>query len=146
MYLRTTPVFVARDARERVLAFVNIIPSYRPGEATADLMRRRSEAPNGIMDYTFAKLLLRSKQMGFERFALGMAPMNGFHHGEQASPEERAIHAFFQHLNFLFSFKGLQAYKAKFATRWEPRYVIYRNVLDLPRLAVALSRVSELGD
>jgi phosphatidylglycerol lysyltransferase len=146
MYLRTRPVFVARDAREKMLAFVNIVPSYRPGEATVDMMRRRSEAPNGIMDYVFAKLLLRNKEMGFERFTLGMAPMDGFHHGEQASPEERAIHAFFQRLNFLFSFKGLLNYKAKFATSWEPRYVIYRNVLDLPRLAIALSRVSELGD
>ena len=97
----------------------NIVPSYRPGEATIDLMRRRSEAPNGIMDYIFAKLLLHNKEMGFERFTLGMAPMDGFHHGEQASPEERAIHAFFQHLNFLFSFKGLLTYKAKFATSWE---------------------------
>jgi len=60
--------------------------------------------------------------------------------------EERAIHTFFQHLNFLFSFKGILTYKAKFATSWEPRYVIYRNVLDLPRLAVALRRISELED
>jgi phosphatidylglycerol lysyltransferase len=146
MYVRTTPIFVARDAREKVLAFVNIIPSYRPREATTDLMRRRSEAPNGIMDYLFTKLLLNNKEKGFERFSLGMAPMAGFHHGEHPSPEERAIHAFFQHLNFVFSFKGLRSYKAKFATSWEPRYVIYRNVLDLPRLAVALSRVSELAD
>ncbi len=145
-YVGSTPVMTAEDASGKVLAFVNIISTYRKEEATADLMRRRTETPNGIMDYLFAKLFLRKKEEGLTRFNLGMAPMSGFQEQEEASPEERAIHAFFQHLNFLFSFKGLLAYKAKFASSWEPRYVIYRNALELPRLAIALSRVSELPD
>ena len=145
-YLSGTPVFTAEDSSGRVLAFVNLIPSYRRGESAADLMRRRSEAPNGVMDYVFVKLFLRSKEHGFERFNLGMAPMAGFQEQEEASPEERAIHAFFQHLNFLFAYKGLFAYKAKFASVWEPRYVMYRSTLDLPRLAFALGKVSELPD
>lgn len=145
-YLNSTPIFTAEDADGRVLAFVNLIPSYRPAEAAIDLMRRRTEAPNGIMDYVFVKLFLRCKEQGTERFNLGMAPMAGFQQQEEATPEERAIHAFFQHLNFLFSFKGLRAYKAKFATAWEPRYLIYRNLLDLPRVALAISTVSEISD
>ncbi len=146
-YLRSTPIVTAEDADGRVLAFVNLIPSYRKGEATIDLMRRRTQAPNGIMDYLFVKVFLRNQEQGCERFNLGMAPMSGFHNREEATPEERAIHAFFQHLNFLFSFKGLLAYKAKFASVWEPRYLIYRSILDLPRVAIALSTVSEVeGD
>ena len=145
-YLNSTPIFTAADAAGRVLAFVNVIPSFRKGETTIDLMRRRTEAPNGIMDYVFVKLFLRNKEQGFERFNLGMAPMAGFHEQEEATPEERAIHAFFQHLNFLFSFKGLLAYKAKFATVWEPRYLIYRNILDLPRVARAIGAVSEIDN
>lgn len=145
-YLNSTPLFTAEDGGGRVLAFVNLIPSYRRDEASIDLMRRRSEAPNGIMDYVFVKLFLRSREQGLERFNLGMAPMAGFQPREEASPEERAIHAFFQHLNFLFSFKGLLAYKAKFATAWEPRYLIYGRILDLPRIAMAISAVSEVDD
>jgi phosphatidylglycerol lysyltransferase len=145
-YLNSTPLFTAEDVGGRVLAFVNLVPSYRPGEASIDLMRRRTEGPNGIMDYVFIKLFLRSKEQGLERFDLGMAPMAGFKEQEEATPEERAIHAFFQHLSFLFSFKGLLAYKAKFAATWEPRYLIYRNILDLPRVAMAISAVSEVDD
>jgi len=33
--------------------------------------------------------------------------------------------------------------RAKFATDWEPRCAIYRSALDLPKLGVALSKVSE---
>ena len=142
-YIRSGPLFIVQDAGGRLLAFVNIVPSYRPGEATIDLMRYRTEAPNGIMDYLFVKLFAHEKERGQTRFNLGMAPMAGFQEHEHATHEERAVHFFFQHLNFLFSFTGLRQYKAKFATHWEPRYVIYRNPLDLPRLAMALSRISE---
>jgi phosphatidylglycerol lysyltransferase len=145
-YLRSTPVVTAEDAEGRVLAFVNRIPSYREGEATVDLMRHRADAPNGVMDYLFVKLMLRCKEQGFTRFNLGMAPMAGFRETEEASAAERATHLFFQRLNFLFSFGGLKRYKAKFATDWEPRYAIYRHAVDLPMLGIALSKVSAVNE
>ncbi len=143
-YVRSTPVLAAREKQGGILAFVNLITLPPLKELSVDLMRRRTQAPNGIMDYLFVKLFLYARDHGFERCNLGMAPMAGFHEREEASPEERAIHGFFQQLNFLFSFRGLRQYKAKFATSWEPRYLVYRNPLDLPRLALALRRISEL--
>ncbi len=145
-YVRSTPVFAAADSDGKLLAFVNVIPSYAQGEATADLMRRRTEAPHGIMDYLFVKLLLHFKAKGYTRFNFGMAPMSGFQEREEAAPEEKAIHYFFQHLNFLFSYTGLRQYKAKFASFWEPRYDVCRSLLELPRLGVALSKVAELDE
>jgi phosphatidylglycerol lysyltransferase len=96
------------------------------------------------MDYLFVKLFLLCKAQGFTRFNLGMAPMAGFQEREEASAAEKAVHSFFQRLNFLFSFSGLKAYKAKFADYWEPRYVVYRNALDLPKVGIALGKVSEM--
>ena len=107
-------------------------------------MRRRTDAPNGVMDYLFIKLFLYLKDKGFQRFNIGMAPMSGFQEDEEASIEEKAIHYFFQHLNFLFSYRGLRQYKAKFASFWEPRYTIYKSVLDLPKIALVLREISEL--
>lgn len=144
-YVRYTPVLAACDEKGNLLAFVNLIQT-GPVELTADLMRRRTEAPNGIMDYLFVKVFLWAKEHGYQYFNMGMAPMAGFDEREEATAEERAIHSFFQQLNFLFSFRGLRHYKAKFAGRWEPRYLIYRNPLDLPRLALALRRLSEVKD
>jgi phosphatidylglycerol lysyltransferase len=143
-YVRGTPVAVVRGGDGRILAFANLIRSYAPGEATIDLMRHRTEIPNGVMDYLFVKLFLELKEKGFTRFNLGMAPMAGFQEREESSAEERAIHFFFQHLKFLFNYSGLRAYKAKFASSWEPRYLIYQHPLDLPAVAIALGRVSEL--
>ncbi|MGH9971903.1 MAG: phosphatidylglycerol lysyltransferase domain-containing protein [Pyrinomonadaceae bacterium] len=142
-YLRTTALFCVVDQSDRMLAFVNLIPSYRPGEATFDLMRHGTAAPKGTMDYLFVKLLEFNRQQGYERFNLGMAPVGGFQEHEQPSAEERAVHFFLQRLNFLFSYEGLRLHKAKFASFWEPRYCIYKSVRQLPKIAIALARVTE---
>jgi phosphatidylglycerol lysyltransferase len=142
-YLRSKPVLVVVDSVGTVLAFINLISVDR-GEITGDLMRRRTDAPNGTMDYLFIKLFLYARERGYARVSLGMAPMTGFEEREEVTAEERAIHGLFQKLDFFFSFRGLYRYKAKFATSWEPRYLVYGNVLELPRTALALRRLSEI--
>jgi len=142
-YLRTTPLFLVADASGKLFAFANAIRSYRQGEATIDLMRHRGDAPNGTMDYLFAKLFLGFKAKGFQQFSLGMCPFDGFRKSEHPATEERAVNYFMQRLNFIFSYSGLHHFKAKFADTWEPRYLVYQNVLALPQVALALARVSE---
>ena len=145
-YVQQTPLLAAWEAggREgRMVAFVNIIPSYAPGQATADLMRRRRDAPNGIMDYLFIKLFEYNKSQGFNSFSLGLAPLSGYEEiGEEATLEEKALRALSQRLDFLFGFRGLRQYKGKFATDWRPHYVVYGSPLDLPRYERALSHLS----
>ncbi len=145
-YLRSTPLFVAESPDGRPLAFVNIIPSYSKGEATVDLMRRTAQVENGIIDYLFVKLFQWNKEQGFSRFNLGMAPIAGLAERADAGPEERAIYLFFQRMKFLFSYQGLRDFKAKYATSWEPRYIVYRSVRHLPAVGLALAKVSELEE
>ncbi|MDX1687200.1 MAG: phosphatidylglycerol lysyltransferase domain-containing protein [Candidatus Promineifilaceae bacterium] len=142
-YVQQTPMLVARDASGRMVAFVTIIPSYAPGQATADLMRRRRDAPNGIMDYLFIKLFEYNKAEGFSSFSLGLAPLSGYEEiGEEATLEEKALRSLSQRLDFLFGFTGLRQYKGKFATDWKPRYAVYGSPLALPRYERALSHLS----
>jgi phosphatidylglycerol lysyltransferase len=143
-YVRTTPLYLVADASGKMFAFVNAIKSYRQGEATIDLMRHCADAPNGTMDYLFTKLFLDCKAKGFQQFSLGMAPFDGFRKSEHPSAEERAIDYLMRHLNFIFSYAGLHHFKAKFADAWEPRYLVYQNVLALPQVALALAKISEL--
>jgi phosphatidylglycerol lysyltransferase len=143
-YVRSTPVATVEDATGRIQAFVNIVPSCRRGTTTIDLMRHRRDAPNGVMDFLFAKHFESCRAQGFNYFDLGMVPLSGFSEKEQASQTERAVYFFLRHLEFIFSFSGLKYFKSKYANRWEPRYVIYRHVLDLPRLGIAMTRVAEL--
>jgi phosphatidylglycerol lysyltransferase len=142
-YLRSTPMIAAYDGNGVMQAFVNVPPSFRPGEAAVDLMRRGPDAPNGIMDFLFLKSFIDLKERGFTRFNLGLAPMSGFRPDEHASLEERAIHRFLKGMTFIFNFEGLRKYKAKYATWWEPRYEVYCKALDLPLIALAIAKISK---
>jgi phosphatidylglycerol lysyltransferase len=65
-YLRSEPVLVVLDSAGTVLAFINLI-SVNRSEITGDLMRRRTDAPNGTMDYLFIKLFLYARERGYAR-------------------------------------------------------------------------------
>ncbi len=144
IYVANTPLLAAIDANGRMLGFVNIVSSFRTGEATSDLMRRRLDTPNGLMDFLFVKVIEIAKARGYQRFNLGMAPLAGFQPGEEKHILEEALHAIGQRWNVGFRFSGIKEYKAKFATHWEPRYAVFRSRLDVARLGLALSLVSEM--
>jgi len=145
-YVRDSKLLVCTDPGGRPVAFMNIIPSYRAGEATIDMMRQRADAPNGVIDFMFVRLFTDSKGQGCTRFSLGLTPMSGFQPDEVAGMEEKIVHYFFSRMNFWFNYQGLRRYKAKFATIWEPRYLVYQNPADLPRIALAIRRVTEIDD
>lgn len=143
-YLGETPLFTLRDPSGRMIAFVNEVSSYRPGEATIDLMRHRASPAGGAMDYLFVGLMEALKHEGYLTFNLGLAPLAGVGDRPGASLQERAAHQLFQHLNGFFSYKGLHSYKAKFEPRWEERFLVYQGgPLGLARTTLALTRVSE---
>jgi phosphatidylglycerol lysyltransferase len=143
-YVNETPLTTVLDAGGRILAFVNEIPSYRQAEATIDMMRHRSNIPNGVMDYLFLGLMLRLGQEGYQRFNLGLAPFSGVGDRPGATLQERAIHQIFEHLNRFFSYKGLRQYKAKFEPIWEERFLVCQGGLPgLLKTGIALVRVTE---
>lgn len=144
-YVSQTPVFLVLDDKKDITAFVNLLPVYNKSEITIDLMRFLSNAPNGTMDYLFVELLQELKKQGLKRFSLGLVPMSGFQPKEIPNSIERTINTLFQSLNFLFRFKGIKAYKAKFANIWEPRYLVYEHVADFPDIVFSLSALSEIS-
>jgi len=143
-YIRETQVFAVRDPTGRLIAFVNRIRCFRAGEATVDLMRHRLEVPNGVMEYLFRGVMLAARREGCRRFSLGLAPFARVGDRSGATLEERAVHQLFEHLQGVFSFKGLLAFKAKFDPGWEERFLIHQGgALGLTRTAFALRRITK---
>jgi phosphatidylglycerol lysyltransferase len=142
-YIRSTSLYVALDEQCNVAAFLNLIPSYRPGLATVDLMRGRAGAPNGVMDYLFAKAFLDLKEQGFSLFSLGMAPGALSGKTEAATSRDQVVSFAMRRLPRVFRADSLRRFKGKYAQQWEPRYAVYGGRFDLPRLALALRRISE---
>lgn len=127
----------------RIVAFANLWLTPNRHEASVDLMRHRMDAPAGTMDYLFAELMLWARREGYARFSLGMAPLSGIE-DRRLAPAWARIGAFvFRHGERLYGFRGLRAYKEKFAPHWEARYVAGPGGLGLALGLRDLSRLVE---
>lgn len=108
-----------------------------------DLMRRRSSSPNGIVDFLIVSALLQFQQEGEQVLSLGLSPLAGSCEDDPAGEPEifdKARELMFERFNRFYNFKGLNAFKAKFAPGWEPRYLVYTNTSALIPCAIAVLR------
>ena len=126
-YMASSPLFYLQDKEGQIIAFVNEVPSYAGGEATIDLMRHRTQVPNGAMDYLFMQLFMHLYEEGSTRFNLGLAPLYGVGEELGASMPEQVVHQLYENMNHVFSYKGLRQYKEKFDPVWQDRFLVYQG-------------------
>ena len=132
-YLSAFPVGVV-ECQGRVVAFSNVWPGAGREELSLDLMRYAEHAPKGVMEALLVHLMLWGKAEGYQRFALGMAPLSGFEDSPLATLWNWLGTLVYEHGEAVYSFQGLRAFKAKFNPVWEPRYLAYPGGLRLPRI------------
>lgn len=108
---------------DRIVAFANLWLTANGREASVDLMRHRSDAPHGTMDFLFYHIIDWAMARRYARFSLGIAPLSGIAGRRLAPAWARAAALIFRHGERFYGFRGLRAYKEKFAPRWEPRYI-----------------------
>ncbi len=142
-YLQSTTVVAAVDDGGRIGAFANIVPSYRSSVGNFDLMRRDPEAPNGLMEFLFVGLIERFRREGRTGMTLGLAPLAGV---TGDTLPARSLHLLYEHGEQAFNFRGLAEFKEKWQPRWEPRFLCYRRMSELPLVAAAVTRAGELPD
>lgn len=121
-YLACTPIAVVRKDGKPV-AFANLMATPQLAEATIDLMRYTPDAPKGVMDYLFVKVMLHCQASGYAQFGLGMAPMSGMSTHHKAPHWQRLGRLVYRHGENFYNFRGLRAFKQKFDPVWEPRYL-----------------------
>ena len=130
-YLSAFPLAVVRQ-NDRLLAFANLLEGAEREELSIDLMRHRTHAPNGVMDFLFLELMLWGTAAGYRWFNLGMAPLAGLGSDKLAPLWERAGALVFRYGDQFYNFEGLRKYKAKFDPVWTPKYLACPGGLALP--------------
>ena len=138
--LKKCTVLTVENKESRILAFLNIIPSYKTGEGTYDLVRQSSDAPNGALDYLIVKMIEFFKDNDYKTLNMGLAPMAGMQ-GDNLN--EQALQFYRDHFKQASRFRGLFDHKNKFEPRWENRYLVYDQVYDLIRFPQVLNAVSK---
>ena len=137
-YLRQFPLAVVRCGGAPA-AFANLWTTQTRAELSVDLMRFGPEAPRSAMDYLFVELMQWGREAGFRSFNLGMAPLSGLETHPLAPAWHRVGNFIFRHGEHFYNFDGLRRYKAKFDPQWEPRYLVARGGIALPRVLIDVS-------
>ncbi|HYK56500.1 MAG TPA: phosphatidylglycerol lysyltransferase domain-containing protein, partial [Flavisolibacter sp.] len=114
--LKQQTIISVENAEEKILAFLNVIPDFAPGEGTFDLVRKTRDAPNGIMDFLHISLLEYFKARHLETLNLGFAPMSGIE-SPQSFPE-RSMKFAYEKLKAFSHYKGLREFKEKYSPEW----------------------------
>ncbi|WP_222538502.1 bifunctional lysylphosphatidylglycerol flippase/synthetase MprF [Pedobacter polysacchareus] len=137
--LKEQTIITVENAEEKIVAFMNVIPDYAPGEGTYDLIRKTSDAPNGIIDFIMVALFEHLKAKGCTKVNLGFAPMSGLI--DPHNFPERSMKFAYEKIRSFSHYKGLRASKEKFAPEWQNRYLIYDHDYDLLQVPTVLTKV-----
>jgi phosphatidylglycerol lysyltransferase len=137
--LKQQTIITVENSEEKIVAFLNIIPDYAPGEATYDLIRKTKDAPNGVMDFILVELFkyLKEKQVNYVN--LGFAPMSGL--DDPHTFPEKSMKFAYEKIRSFAHYKGLREYKEKFDPVWHNKYLIYQHDYDLLQVPAALAKV-----
>lgn len=137
--IKTQTVLVAENEEEKIVGFLNIIPDYAKEEATFDLIRKTSDAPNGVIDFLHVELFNYLKQKNFRYVNLGFAPLSGIEIPDDIT--ERSMKFAYEKLKSFSHYKGLREFKDKFDPVWHDKYLIYEHDFDLLQVPALLSKV-----
>jgi phosphatidylglycerol lysyltransferase len=139
--LSDTRTIVASTADGRVCAFLTWLP-YRGGRALVlDAMRRRDDAPAGVMELLIARAALRFKDEGIEAISLATAPLASVDDTGAGTPYDKGVRLVFDHFSGFYGYRSLFQFKKKFNPTWEGRYLVFPRPDLLPRVVWALVRV-----
>ena len=98
-------------------------------------MRYLREAPNGVMEYIFVKLMLWGREQGYRWFNLGMAPLSGLQDRALAPLWMRARRARCSATGRTSTTsRGSGSTRTSSAPVWEPKYLASPGGLALPRI------------
>jgi len=144
-YVRRTKVAAVQTPNGRITAFVTIVPEYQRNEISIDLIRRKLDAKSGTMDFLFVKLFFWARDRGFDTFNMGLSALSGVGERPGSSALERLIHFIYEHGNWFYDFKGINAFKKKFNPHWDPQYLVFPTKTNLPYVWLAMMIVNSGG-
>ena len=137
--LKQQTLITVENSEEKIVAFLNLVPDFAKGEGTCDLIRKTTDAPNGVMDFLIVELFRYLKSEGYSSVNIGFAPMSGLN--DPHTFKEKSMKFAYEKIRGFSQYKGLREYKEKFATVWENKYLIYDHDYDLLQIPGALMKV-----
>ena len=130
----------------RVVAFTTWLPYLDGKGMILDLVRRRPDSPVGTMELLILRSLESFRDRGLKEASLNAIPLacveragtNSTATDEDDSRLRDALRWLYEHGGAVYEAKNLFRFKAKFAPRWEPIYLVYPESANLARIATTV--------
>ncbi len=142
--LKNQTIVTVENSEEKVIAFLNIIPDFSPGECTYDLIRKTEDSPHGVLDFILVEFFRYMKSQNYSKVNLGFAPMSGI--DDPHTFTERTMKFAYEKIRSFSHFKGSRNFKEKFFPAWYNKYLIYSQDYDLLQVPAALAKVIKPGN
>ena len=142
--LKNQTIITVENSEEKVIAFLNMIPDYTPGEGTYDLIRKTDDSPHGVLDYMLTEFFRYLKSLGYSTVNLGFAPMSGI--DDPHTFPERTMKFAYERIRSFSHYRGLRSFKEKFFPVWKNKFLVYSDDYDLLQVPPALSKVIKPGN
>jgi len=132
---------VIATARENgeLRAILHFVPWGADG-LSLDLMRRDRSASPGLNDFLIVEAIGRGTELGVKRISLNFAVFRAaLERGERigAGYVLRAWRGVLLFMSRWFQIESLYKFNAKFCPQWVPRFLVFPNTRDLPRIGLA---------
>ena len=105
-----------------------------------DLMRRDRGASPGLNDFLIVETIRHGADLGVKRISLNFAMFRAaLERGERigAGPVLRAWRRVLLFMSRWFQIESLYKFNAKFSPQWMPRFLVFPNPRDMPRIGLA---------
>ena len=129
-------VILARDADGAVRGFLHFVPAYGRRASSLSFMRRDPDTPNGLTEFLVVRAIEALRAQGVDEVSLNFAAFARWLH-EPRGRAERVLGRAVSLASRWFQIESLYRFNAKFFPRWEPRYLVYERLVDLPRVGLA---------
>ena len=131
---------VATATQDGVLrAILHFVPWGTDG-LSLDLMRRDRSAAPGLNDFLIVEAIKHGPDLGVKRISLNFAVFRAaLERGERigAGPVLRAWRGVLLFMSRWFQIESLYKFNAKFSPQWVPRFLVFPNTRDTPRIGMA---------
>ena len=134
---------VVAQQGDTVYGYLSLAPVYHGNAWSLDAMRRRPDSPNGLMEFLIIEAARSYFARGSARLSLNFATLSNAANDIDSRAIDETRRFLFEHLSSFYQLKSLYQFNDKFAPEWCSRYLAYRDVLKIPKLALAIAQTED---
>lgn len=131
--------FYAKNQLGEMLGYVVFNPYEMGHSVIAEVTRRKSNAPQGVLETIIYDAFMLMKDEGLSTGNLGLSPLYNLTTEDKLKWNDYLFQYVYEHLDQIYGFKALHHAKEKYApTSWEKRYIAFYPKPFLPQYAYAI--------